>query len=307
MTTGVIFDIKKFAIHDGPGLRTAVFFKGCPLDCRACHNPEGKNQGVDLMVRHERCTLCGDCLPACGPAVLSLDDDSVTVARGSCDLCGACIAACLPGALEIAGREVTVAQLMAEIERDVVFYDQSGGGVTFSGGEPLGQPEFLLEILRCCRARDISTTVDTSGFAPLSIVQAVAAYADLFLYDLKLLDEPRHVDFAGASNRPILRNLAWLSGNGSAIVVRFPFFPGVNDDPENVRALGEFVASLPHRHTVDVLPYHRAGIGKYARLGREYLLPETRPPSAETTAAAVAILRDTGVRVTVRGECHDNE
>ena len=302
MTTGTIFDIKKFAIHDGPGLRTTVFFKGCPLECWACHNPEGKEGRIDLFVREERCTLCGDCIDLCDPGSISLADSSLAVDRSTCTSCGLCIDACLPGALTIAGRKVTVGEVLKEIERDVVFYDQSGGGVTFSGGEPLSQPDFLLELLRECKERDISVAIDTSGQAPLDLVKSVAEMADLFLYDLKLVDAKRHEDFTGSTNEEILANLIWLAENGPPVVVRVPLLAGINDDADNISALGEFVAGMSNGLSVDLLPYHRAGVDKYTRLGHAYRMEDALPPSEEATDSVVRTLQEYGLKVFVRGE-----
>ena len=307
MTTGTICDIKKFAIHDGPGLRTTVFFKGCPLACWACHNPEGKEKRVDLLIREDRCILCGDCIEVCEPGSISLDEGTLRVDRSTCTCCGLCIDRCLPGALMIAGRDVTVEEVLETIERDTVFYDRSGGGVTLSGGEPLSQPEFLLELMRGCKERDISVTVDTSGYAPLSLVKSVAELADLFLYDLKLIDAKRHEEFTGASNETILANLKWLSDRGAQVIVRVPLFSGINDDRENITALGKFVSGLPNRHTIDLLPYHRTGIDKYKRLGHAYKLEGALPPSEEVTGTVVRTLKAFGLQVLVRGNSNDDE
>jgi pyruvate formate lyase activating enzyme len=307
LTTGTIFDIKKFAIHDGPGLRTTVFFKGCPLACWACHNPEGKERRKNLFVREERCTLCGDCLEVCEPGSISLDGGKLQVDRSTCTSCGLCIEKCLPGALVVAGREVSVQEVLEEIERDVVFYDQSGGGVTFSGGEPLSQPDFLLELMHECKERDISIVVDTSGFAPLDLVESVAKLTDLFLFDFKLVDGKRHEDFTGSSNEGILENLTWLSENGPPVVIRVPLFSGINDDEENISALGKFVAGLPKKHTVDLLPYHNTGIDKYRRLDHAYKMGDALPPSDAETEAVVRSLRAFGLTVLVRGDSNGTE
>ena len=301
MSTGTIFDIKKFAIHDGPGVRTTVFFKGCPLGCWLCHNPESQAFEPELMVRAGRCNLCGDCIEACPEDAISLNDKTVHIDRYRCDLCGACADACLPGALEVAGREVTVAEVMAEIEKDAVFYDESGGGVTFSGGEPLSQADFLLDLLAACRARGINTVLDTSGHAAPAVFQRVAEQVDLFLYDLKLIADDRHEEFTGEGNGTIRENLRWLAERGAEVVVRFPLIPGINDDPENVAALGDFVSSLPTRYPVDILPYHRLGVDKYAHLDRAHRIPELQPPSEDAIAAVAGRLKGYGLRVMVKG------
>jgi pyruvate formate lyase activating enzyme len=300
--SGTIFDIKRFAIHDGPGVRTTVFFKGCPLGCWLCHNPESQAFEPELMVRPGRCNRCGDCIEACDPGAISLNETSVYIDRYRCDMCGACVDVCLAGAIELAGREVTVEEVMAEIERDRVFYDESGGGVTFSGGEPLSQAEFLLELLQACKRRGIRTALDTCGHVAPEVFRQVAEHVDVFLYDLKIVSDERHLEFTGVGNESIHENLSWLSEQGAKVIVRFPLLPGINDDEENVRALAAFLSSLAGHPSVDILPYHRAGLDKYERLGRDPRLPDTRPPSQQSVAGIARQLQEHGLHVTVRGE-----
>jgi pyruvate formate lyase activating enzyme len=302
LKSGTIFDIKRFAIHDGPGVRTTVFFKGCPLGCWLCHNPESQSFDPQLMILDGRCTLCGDCVEACEQNAVSLDGNGVQIDRYRCDLCGACADVCLAEAIEVAGREVTVAELMVELEKDTVYYDESDGGVTVSGGEPFAQPEFLLELLSSCRRRGIATAVDTCGHVAPHLFRSVAEHVDLFLYDLKIIDDERHREFTGVGVESIHENLRWLAEQNRAVIVRFPLLPGINDDEANIRAMGEFLSALENRPRVDILPYHRAGVDKYTRLGREPRLPDTRPPSEPVVAAVARQLGDCGLHVTVRGE-----
>lgn len=221
--------------------------------------------------------------------------------REKCTLCGDCVEVCYAEAREIAGREMTVAQVMAEIEQDIPFYDESGGGVTFSGGEPLSQPDFLLALLQACREKEIHTAVDTCGFAPWEILDGIRGYVDLFLYDLKLMDEARHRQFTGVSNELILGNLQALSRRGHHIILRVPIIPGINDDLENIRQIGAFAAALPRLNRVDILPYHRAGAEKYHRLNKVYGLPETHPPSDQSLAEIAHILEELGLSVKIGG------
>ncbi len=279
MTQGVIFDIKKFSIHDGPGIRTTVFLKGCPLNCWWCHNPEGQSMAPELILRPERCIGCGACLDVCEHGALSQDGGHIVTDRERCTVCGACVQICYAEARALVGRAVTVAEVMEAIERDTAFYDQSGGGVTVSGGEPLAQPEFLRDLLRACQAQGLHTTLDTCGFAPWEALDSVREHVDLFLYDLKLMDDARHQKFTGVSNRSTLENLRRLSGEVHRLILRVPIIPGINDDEENLRAIAAFAADLPHLERVDLLPYHRIGRDKYRRLGRPCLMPETDPPS----------------------------
>ncbi len=301
MITGIVFDIRKFSIHDGPGIRTTVFFKGCPLRCRWCHNPEGLAPRPELMLHTNRCIHCGACLEVCPHGAISHTGELISTDAERCVGCGACVAVCYAEARRIVGREMTPAQVMAEIEQDAPFYDESGGGATFSGGEPLLQWEFLLELLRACKARGIHTAVDTCGFAPWEALDTIREYVDLFLYDLKLINAARHRQFTGVSNAPILRNLQMLAQRGSALILRLPLIPGVNDAAEDLHRWGEFVAALPHILQVDILPYHRLGAEKYERLNRPYGLPELRPPSAERLAEVAQILAAFGLNVNIGG------
>jgi pyruvate formate lyase activating enzyme len=280
MTHGLIFDIKKYSIHDGPGIRTTVFFKGCPLSCWWCHNPESQSPQREVMLYDNRCIRCGACVDACPQHAVTWRDGEPITDRVVCERCGACLPVCYSDGREIVGREMSVDQVMREIESDRAFYDQSRGGVTFSGGEPLLQRDFLLALLQACRGRELHTAVDTSGFASWDTLDRVRACADLFLYDLKLIDDERHREFTGVSNQPILRNLHSLSALNHAIVIRVPVVPGLNDDVDSIRALAEFVAALPNRHPIELLPYHHIAVDKYLRLGKPYRLFETRRPDA---------------------------
>jgi pyruvate formate lyase activating enzyme len=295
LTTGRIFDIKRFAVHDGPGIRTTVFLKGCPLACRWCHNPEGIGRDREFMLRPARCAKCYDCLAVCPPGALSKGPaGEIVVDRSNCDLCGRCVEACLSEALEIVGRDVSVPELIVEVEKDRVFYEQSGGGVTFSGGEPLLQPEFLAEALTALRARGLRTAVDTSGFAPPAVLERIASLTDLVLYDLKVLDEAKHLETTGVANALILENLRRLAGGPTRVWIRIPLVPGVNDDDVAVGRTADFLASLGSIRRVHLLPYHRGGIAKGGRIGREENPRIFAPPDPARIAAVVAALAARG-------------
>jgi pyruvate formate lyase activating enzyme len=296
LAEGRILRIERFAIHDGPGIRTTVFLKGCPLRCSWCHSPESQLLEPQFMPRPERCVRCGACTDACPHHAVGPAADRAPVAPDACNTCGACALACPTGARELVGRTMGVDALMAEIERDRIFYDESGGGVTFSGGEPLMQPEFLIDMVRACRASAVHVAVDTCGHADTAALLEVARDADLFLFDLKMMDEERHRLFTGATNVRILENLERLAAIPANVIVRFPLIPGVNDDDDNVRATGAFLASL-RLTRIDVLPYHRAGLAKYDRLQRPYGLPDTQPPTSDRQAHVVRLLEACGLIV----------
>ncbi len=295
MLTGTVFDIRRYSIHDGPGIRTVVFLKGCPLRCWWCHNPESQSFEPEMIVRANRCIHCGACIEACPEDAISWADGPVTD-WDRCERCGICADACFADARERIGRTMAVDDVLAEIERDVAFYDESGGGVTLSGGEPLAQPEFTLALLRACKAREIHTALDTCGFAAWSVLDQVRAYVDLFLYDLKLVDDVRHRAVTGAPVGPILANLRALSGLGHAIRLRVPVIPGVNDDDESMGQIAAFAASLPRLDGIDLLPYHTTAADKYARQNKPYKLAGARPPSAARMVELAGLFRGYGLQ-----------
>jgi pyruvate formate lyase activating enzyme len=303
MTTGTIFDIKRFAVHDGPGVRTTVFFKGCPLHCLWCHNPEGIAAGLDLLVRSSRCARCYSCIPACPRKAISKGPKNgpIVVDRAKCDLCGKCAEACMYEALVMAGRKVTVADVVAEVERDRIFYEQSGGGVTLSGGEPLAQPSFCRELLTELKARGFHTALDTSGLASWETLASCAEKSDLVLYDLKLIDDRKHRETTGVSNAPILANLKKLAGRKKAVAVRIPLMAGVNDGPSDVRAVIEFLKPFPSVKTVALLRYHKGGQEKYRNLGQEPCFKIYDPPSDERVGEIRRAFADAGFHVRIGG------
>ena len=299
---GVIFDIKKFAVHDGPGIRTTVFFKGCPLRCPWCHNPEGISPCPEIMVFSDRCLKgCRLCLDACPRGALSRRKGCVVLDRGRCDGCGNCARACPAEALQETGRTVSAGEVMDELAKDAPFYQESGGGVTFSGGEPLRQPEFLLELLRRCRAGNFHAAVDTSGHAPFAVLERIMPLADLFLYDLKLLDDARHQRLTGVSNRLLLDNLRRLSRSGSPLAIRVPLVPGCNDAAADLGQMADFCAALPNRHPVHLLPYHRGYSGKAKRLGLVDRMAGTVPPAAAAVERAREIFEKRKLSVKIGG------
>lgn len=301
LTKGIVFDIEPYAIHDGPGIRTTVYLKGCLLSCPWCHNPEGLAPEPEIVWWKARCIRCFDCIRVCPPQAITELPDALSLDLDKCDLCGKCVEVCPSGAWEIIGKAMSVADVMREVEKDRVFYEESGGGVTFSGGEPLMQADFLADLLECCKERDIHTALDTSGYAEWETVERLSHNVDLFLYDLKFIDEARHLHFTGVSNEPILRNLRELSSRRNTMVVRLPLVPGINDDEDNIKAIGQFVASLANVEQISLLPYHKAGVDKYQRLRREYELPDILPPTSGRIAEVVGMLRQFGLTIKVGG------
>ena len=300
--TGNIFDLKRFALHDGPGIRTTVFFKGCSLSCWWCHNPESRSPRQEYLFRPDLCAESGHCIPACPEDAVRFDNAAGRDVE-KCILCGACAEVCPSGAREIVGSGMTADEVMRRIERDVPFFDESGGGVTFSGGEPVQQAEFLLELLKRCGACDIHRAVDTSGFAPAETLRAVARETDLFLYDLKLMDSTEHEKFAGVPNALILSNLRMLVEElGAAVRVCLPVIPGISDTPENIRASAAFLASLDPPPPVTLLAYHPMAAGKYQRFGLASRLDEnTAAPTAGELDRIAEEMRGHGLVVKAGG------
>ena len=301
MTSGILFDFKRFSLHDGPGIRTTVFLKGCPLHCAWCHNPESISPEVELHHWPERCIFCGECVEHCPENALSLSDHMLHKEIARCLRCGACATACPAEAWQQIGRVMTLPEVMAEIQKDLSFYDESGGGVTFSGGEPLLQPEFLAEALRACKAIGLHTAVDTTGYSAWKNLAQIRPNVDLFLYDLKLMDSARHRQFTGVPNETILANLRSLAAAGSKIIIRIPIIPGINDDPANLESTARFLQELNSIHQVDLLPYHHIAMSKYARMGVSYTLPDTAPPSAEHIQNIQTQMETYGFKVTSGG------
>ncbi|MCP4664343.1 MAG: glycyl-radical enzyme activating protein [bacterium] len=298
--TGTVFNIMRYSVHDGPGLRTTVFLKGCPLSCRWCHNPESQSPNREIVFRENRCIACRECMAVC-PAHAITAPGGMPTAEDGCIDCGACLDACPTEARDAIGREVTVPEVMAEILKDLPFYEESGGGATFSGGEPLAQPEFLAALLRGCREQGIHTAIDTSGAAAFPIIDTIRSLVDLFLYDLKIMDDGRHERETGVSNGVILANLRKLCEAGHAVRVRVPIIPGLTDDPDNLRQLGAFVASLPTPPPIELLPYHAAGMEKYRLLHRPDGLPPIPSPTAQRLEEIAAALRRMGLDAGRRG------
>ena len=298
--TGIIFDIDRFATHDGPGIRTTIFLKGCPLSCLWCHSPESQSPNRQLLFRPDRCTACGLCLQACPRGALSMNGQKVALNSDLCDSCGICCETCYSGALELAGYEASVEEVADKVSRDAAFFSTSGGGVTLSGGEPLMQPEFSFELLSAFKEKNIHTAVETTGYGSSQALLRLAAVTDLFLYDLKAMDDETHRRYTGVSNRRILENLRFLCAEGSNIQTRVPCIPGVNDSEEQIRALAETAADAGVR-SLALLPYNSAAPAKYAWISRPYELEDLKRQDNEYMEALAALCREYGLTVEIIG------
>lgn len=301
MTTGIIFDIKRYAIHDGPGIRTTVFMKGCPLACRWCHNPEGIHPAPFWTYRKDRCIRCGACVENCPQQALALEVQGIVSSGALCSRCFTCTEICPAEARQKVGRKVTAQELLGEIKKDIPFFDTSGGGVTFSGGEPLMQAEFLIASLKMCGGEHIHRVVDTTGHIDSETLMAVAAHTDLFLYDLKMMDSAKHEKYTGVTNRLILDNLKQLTRQGAGLIIRLPLIPGVNDDADNLDQTGAFLSRLQGIKKLDLLPYHDFQKSKYNRFGVDACGVDTKPPSGEMLSRVRKHLEGFGLEVSIGG------
>lgn len=296
---GLIFDIQRYSVHDGPGIRTLVFLKGCPLRCPWCSNPEGQDTKPELAFRRSLCIGCGVCMDACPSGVIHLKGEGIEIDRKECTLCGECTKACPSEALSVVGRWMTVEQVLKDVERDLVFYEASQGGITVSGGEPLTQAPFIEALLNACKARGMATAIETTGYASWPSLARAIKYADLVICDIKQINPSRHRELTGVSNKLILENIKKMAGLGFAVDIRYPVIPGFNDDPQEIDALFRFVTSLPGINQIDLLPYHRLGESKYSMLGRDYALKGINPLSRQNleNLAQGANKRDLEVRI----------
>jgi pyruvate formate lyase activating enzyme len=296
-TPGLVFDVQRYSLHDGPGIRTTAFLKGCPLHCPWCHNPESQSAVPEIVIAEDRCIHSGACGLAC-PNGLAGGPFAPDPER--CERCGRCADACPSGARRLIGRRMTAAEVIAVAERDRPFYDESGGGVTFSGGEPLMQPDFLLACLAEAKARGLHAVVDTCGAAPPAVVREVAALADLFLFDLKVVDPVRHRELTGWRAEPILANLRLLDDLGAEVWLRLPLVPGYTDG-SNLEAIAGLARGLRNIRRLHLLPYHRLGADKRARQPRGDLLADVQPPGDAEVRRAAELMVAAGLEVHLGG------
>jgi len=307
--SGLVFDIQRFSVHDGPGIRTTVFLKGCSLHCFWCHNPEGLRMTPEVQFLPNRCLGCGACVAACEHDGQHLDDGVRSFERERCVACGACVEACVAEALTLAGKQMTAEAVVAEVMRDRVFYETSGGGVTLSGGEPALQPDFSAAILAQCKAEGLHTAIETCGHIPWSGLEALLPVTDLVMMDLKHVDSAKHRAATGAGNERILANARQLALTRKPLIFRTPVVPGVNDTPAEIEAIAAFVRELvslraissngngPAEISWELLPFHRLAADKYRSLGLDYRARELNPPPKDQMAVLAEAAQSSGVVV----------
>ena len=294
----IVTNIQGYSIHDGPGIRTTVFLKGCPLRCRWCANPENLSYQYQVGFLAQLCRKCGRCLSACPENALTAGEKRIT--RPGCTDCGACISSCLYGALVGYGQEMSARQVFDRVRRDKMFYDTSGGGVTVSGGEPLTHPDFVEELFRLCRGEGIHTCAETCGFVPRQYIDTVLPFTDQFYFDLKLVDSAKHIQYTGQDNGIILDNARYLAEKRAAILFRQPLIPGVNDDEDSIRGAAVFIRSLGRQDVgLQLMPYHRMGLPKYLALDMAYSMADVEAVTPPQADKAAELYRYYGVDCTV--------
>jgi pyruvate formate lyase activating enzyme len=302
MKTPLIFDTKRYSINDGPGIRLTIFFKGCPLSCLWCHNPEGMSPKIQKLYSASKCIGAVECINICDQDALTLTKNGIVTDPYLCNLCGDCARVCPTKAIEMSGELQSAEDIMKLINKERFIFDGSGGGVTFSGGEPLMHHKFLINLLELCGKEGIHRTVDTSGYAPAKILLDVAQQTDHFLYDLKLMDSKKHKTYTGVPNERILSNLKLLAESGASINIRIPLINGINTDNDNIQKTAEFIQSLAgERKKVNLLPFHNIAQKKYEKLAQPFNVNGMNEPTNEQQEHILSIFKSYGLSAEIGG------
>jgi glycyl-radical enzyme activating protein len=294
MASGTVFDIQRFALHDGPGIRTTVFLKGCPLSCIWCHNPESINPKPQLSYNDEKCVRCGKCVEVCPVKAHAISDGCHAIDFEKCTACGTCVENCLYEALKMVGKAMPVEGVMEEVKKDQGYYENSGGGLTISGGEPMRQFEFIRELLKAAKAANIHTCLDTCGFAPVDQYKTILPLVDLFLYDYKATDPVSHKNFTGVSNELILTNLDFLMSKRATVILRCPLVPGMNDSDDHLKGIANLSIKYPQLKAIEIMPYHDMARDKAKRIGKKPEFETAKTSSEEAKGRWIERLRASG-------------
>lgn len=297
---GIVFDIQKFSVHDGPGIRTIVFLKGCPLSCRWCSNPESQCREPQVMFVSKNCIGCGKCKEVCPVNAVNFELP-YRIDQSKCIKCGKCVENCYANALEMSGTERTVGEVISELKKDNMYYRRSGGGITLSGGEALTQVDFIEELLKGCRANRWNTAVETAAFVNKDVLKRILPLLDLVMMDIKHMNSEKHREYIGQGNEIILENAKFIASSGTQLIIRVPVIPGFNDDKDNILKLSQFVVSLKNVREIHLLPYHRLGENKYGYLGYKYKMPPIDPPSNEDMKKLKNIVESFGLICKIGG------
>jgi pyruvate formate lyase activating enzyme len=288
-STGIVFNIQRFTIQDGPGIRSTVFFKGCPLRCLWCSNPESQETFPEVGHNNLLCNKCGRCVKVCDVQAITLSDNGVIIDRKNCSGCLKCVEACILQALKVYGKEMSVEEVFQEVLKDKSFYQGSGGGVTVSGGEPLLQADFVANLFQRCQNESIHTCLETCGYASSGSWERVLPYTNLILFDMKLINPAVHQEKTGKSNQNILNNLKFITGLGIPVIIRIPVIPGINDSKKDATETARYIAGFKGLLEVNLLPYHRFGESKYSMLDRQYSLSGLKPPESKALEELINI------------------